>query len=195
MAWPDQEAATNTVRRTLERDQTSPSGPELALRVKGRKRHLLVDTQGLVLEARVHSAKIQDWDGIKTLLKIVARDRLPRLSHLWMDTSYTGQGKGADWVKSALGWTAEIVRHPPKLAPEKVGERVGKGGGSDRPTEALFGAQEVRGSASTPVGRADLFLVGAEPQDEKDYERLAATSEAFVYVAMLRLMARRLARA
>ena len=37
-------------------------------KVKGTKRHLLVDTQGLVLKAKVHSAKIMDWDGIKTLL-------------------------------------------------------------------------------------------------------------------------------
>jgi hypothetical protein len=36
-------------------------------KVKGRKRHLLVDTQGLVLKAKVHSAKIMDWDGIKRL--------------------------------------------------------------------------------------------------------------------------------
>jgi hypothetical protein len=38
-----------------------------------------------------------------------------------MDAGYTGEGKGADyWVQKALGWTAQIVRHPPKLAPEEV---------------------------------------------------------------------------
>jgi putative transposase len=37
-------------------------------KVKGRKRHLLVDTEGFVLKAKVHSAKVMDWDGIKTLL-------------------------------------------------------------------------------------------------------------------------------
>jgi putative transposase len=57
-------------------------GYDGAKKVKGRKRHLLVDTQGLVLEARVHSANIQDRDGIKTLLEPL-RDRLPRrLSHV-----------------------------------------------------------------------------------------------------------------
>ena len=89
-------------------------------KVKGRKRHLLVDTQGLVLKAKVHSAKVQDRDGIELLLELAARDRLPRLCHLWMDAGYTGQGKGADWVHKALGWTAQIVRHPPKLVPEEV---------------------------------------------------------------------------
>jgi putative transposase len=37
-------------------------------KIKGRKRHLLVDTEGFVLKAKVHSAKVMDWDGIKTLL-------------------------------------------------------------------------------------------------------------------------------
>jgi putative transposase len=50
-------------------------------KVRGRKRHLLVDTEGLVLKAKVHSAKVPDQDGIKLLLKGVG-DRLGRLSHL-----------------------------------------------------------------------------------------------------------------
>jgi putative transposase len=65
-------------------------------KVKGRKRHLLVDTQGLVLRVRVHSAQIQDREGIKLLLEVNARDRLPkRLSHLWLDAGYTGENKGS----------------------------------------------------------------------------------------------------
>jgi hypothetical protein len=48
---------------------------------------------------------------------------LGHLSHLWMDAGYTGEGRGADWVQKALGWTAEIVQHPPKLAPEDVMRR------------------------------------------------------------------------
>jgi putative transposase len=82
-------------------------GYDGAKKVKGRKRHLLVDTQGLVLEARVHSAKIQDRDGIKLLLE-PARTALTRLSHVWLDAGYTGQDKGAGWVEGTLGWTAEI---------------------------------------------------------------------------------------
>jgi putative transposase len=88
-------------------------------KVKGRKRHLLVDTQGLVLEAKVHSARVMDRDGIKPLLERI-EGRFPRLSHLWLDAGYNGQGKGADWVQKALGWTAQIVQHPPKVAPQEV---------------------------------------------------------------------------
>ena len=104
-------------------------GYDGAKKVKGRKRHLLVDTLGLVLKARVHGAEIQDRDGIKLLLEIAARERLPkRLSHLWLDAGYTGQDKkGAGWVEKTLGWTAEIVRHPPKPAPEEVVMRGGRG--------------------------------------------------------------------
>ena len=53
-------------------------------KVKGRKRHLLVDTEGFVLKAKVHSAKVMDHEGIKTLLR-KANERFPRLSHLWLD--------------------------------------------------------------------------------------------------------------
>jgi transposase len=96
-------------------------GYDGAKKVKGRKRHLLVVTQGLVLEVRVHNAKIQDRDAIKLLLEPSSPDRLPRLSHLWLDAGYTGQDRGAGWVEKTLGWTAEkIVRHPKKLAPEEV---------------------------------------------------------------------------
>jgi putative transposase len=66
--------------------------------VRGRKRHLLVDTEGLVLKAKVHSAKVPDQDGIKLLLKGV-RDRLPRLSQLWVDAGGTGAGARTGWKR------------------------------------------------------------------------------------------------
>jgi putative transposase len=81
-------------------------GYDGAKKIKGRKRHLLVDTQGLVLEVRVHSAKVADREGIKLLLDPSSPDRLPRLSHLWLDAGYTGEGKGADWVQEVVGWSA-----------------------------------------------------------------------------------------
>ena len=67
-------------------------------KVKGRKRHLLVDTQGLVLKAKVMSAKIMDWDGIKRLLGR-ADAEFPRLSHLWLDALATGER-----TKARVGW-------------------------------------------------------------------------------------------
>src|SRR5437588_10950838 len=59
-------------------------GYDGAKKLTGRKRHLLVDTQGLVLKAKVHSAGIQDRAGVPTLLADV-RELFPRLAHLWVD--------------------------------------------------------------------------------------------------------------
>ena len=86
-------------------------------KVRGRKRHLLVDTEGLVLEAKVHSAKVPDQYGIRLLLER-ARDRLPRLFHLWVDAGYRGRGK--EWAERALGLSVEVVHRSPKPTPEKV---------------------------------------------------------------------------
>src|ERR687884_122474 len=86
-------------------------------KVKGRKRHLLVDTEGLVLKAKVHSAKVPDEDGIKLLLES-ARERLLRLSHLWVDAGYEGRGKR--WAEETMGLSVEVVSKPPKPVPEDV---------------------------------------------------------------------------
>jgi hypothetical protein len=61
-------------------------------------------------------------EGIKVQLE-PSQDRLLRLSQLWLDAGYTAVGKGADWVERKLGWTAQIERHPPKLAPDDVMKR------------------------------------------------------------------------
>ena len=60
--------------------------------MRGRKRHLLVDTEGLVLEAKVRSAKSPDQDGLRLLLES-ARTGISRLQHLWLDAGYQGRGK------------------------------------------------------------------------------------------------------
>ena len=88
-------------------------------KVKGRKRHILVDTEGFVLQAKVHSAQVLDQEGIKALLRR-AEKRFPRLSHLWLDAGYRGEDKGADWVRKTLGWTVDLVERPKKPAPEAV---------------------------------------------------------------------------
>ena len=92
-------------------------GDDGGKKVRGRKCHLLVDAERLVLKAKVHSAKVPDQDGIKLLLKSV-RDCLPRLSHLWVDAGY--QGRGKDWVEKVLGLSIELVHRTPKPMPEKV---------------------------------------------------------------------------
>jgi transposase len=151
-----------------------------------------------VLKARVHSAKVQDREGIKVLLDL-APDHLLRLSHLWMDAGYTGEGKGADWVQRVLGWTAQIVRHPPKMAPDEVMRRWARewakeGVPIDPEKLSLSGARRFGDLPRRWVVERTFSWLGQNRRMSKDYERLAETSETFVYVAMARLMVRRLAR-
>jgi putative transposase len=168
-------------------------------KVKGRKRHLLVDTQGLVLKVRLHSAKVMDRDGIKLLLDPSSSDRLPRLSHLWLDAGYNGQDKGADWVHKVLGWTAEIVRHPEKLAPEEVMKAwVREWNKEEVVAIDLEKLMEEKGPRPFLPKRwiveRTFSWLGQNRRMSKDYERLPESGEAFIYVAMSRLMVRRLAR-
>ena len=170
-----------------------------AKKIKGQKRHLLVDTQGLVLEARVHNANVTDRDGIKLLLAPSSPDRLPRLSHLWLDAGYTGQDRGAAWVERTLGWTAEIVRHPKKLAPEEVMRawvREWHREGVSIDTERFMPHKGPR-SPFLPkrwIVERTFSWLSQNRRMSKDYERLPESGEAFIYAAMSRLMVRRLAR-
>ncbi len=84
-------------------------GYDRARKVSGRKRCLLVDPQGLVLKARVHSAQVTDRDGIKLLLEKV-NDELKELKLIWLDMSY--QGKAMQWLADRLQGMVEIVKKP-----------------------------------------------------------------------------------
>ena len=86
-------------------------GYDGAKKLSGRKRHLLVDTLGMVLKARVHAADLQDRAAVPLVLECAAGE-FPRLEHLWVDQGYTGTGKS--WVEEHLGWSVEVVKHPPK---------------------------------------------------------------------------------
>ena len=156
-------------------------------KVKGRKRHLLVDTQGLVLKAKVHSAGVMDRDGLKLLLEGSIKDQLPRLKHVWLDSGYKGEGKGKQWIEKNLGWTTEIVQHPIK----------------PRGVIALEGTVIDWSRIMPPPGfrvlprrwviERTLSWLGQNRRLSKDYERLTDTSEAMIYAAMTRLMVRRMA--
>ena len=61
-------------------------------KVRGRKRHLLVDTKGLVLKAKVHSARLPEQDGLRLLLESVGPGA-SSMKHLWLDAGYQGRGK------------------------------------------------------------------------------------------------------
>jgi putative transposase len=159
-------------------------------KVKGRKRHLLVDTQGLVLKAKVHAASVMDRDGVKPLLKR-AKELFPRLSHLWLEAGYNGRGKGKDWVEKTLGLTAEVVRHPPR--PRYVWVKEGEEPDWEKLRQLLL-PPGFRALPRRWVVERTFSWIDQNRRMSKDYEKLAETGEAFVLVAMTRLMRRRLAR-
>lgn len=159
--------------------------------VKGRKRHLLVDTEGLVLKATVHPADIMDRDGVKLLLTESIRAVFPRLRHIWLDAGYNGKGKGKDWIERAVGWSAEIVAH--RRRPSKIWIF------EDLPDDQIDWSKYLppRGFLVLPrrwVVERTYAWQSQQHRLSKDYERLCSTSEAFIYVTMIRLMLRRLAR-
>jgi putative transposase len=163
--------------------------------VRGRKRHLLVDTEGLVVEARVHSAKVPDQDGIRRLLE-PAHSRLPRLSYLWVDAGYRGRGK--EWVEQALGLEVEVVNRSPKPTPEKILRVWAREWFKEGHQMDLSKLPTRPGFENLPrrwVAERTFAWISHNRRMAKDYERLCATGEAFIHVAMTRLMVRRLARA
>ena len=146
----------------------------------GRKRHLLVDTEGLVLKAVVHPANEPDGTGARPLLAAL-RGLLPRLELIWVDGGY--KRAFADWVAATLGWRVEVVQHP------DAGLRyVWVAPGQPVPARpAGFRVLPRR----WVVERTFAWL-GGYRRLSKDYERLCATSEAMVQLSAIRLMIKRL---
>jgi putative transposase len=160
-------------------------GYDGAKKLNGRKRHLLVDTQGLVLRAKVHRADLPDRAAVSLVLAGI-RDFFPRIAHRWTDQGYNGTGKS--WIEEQLRWTVEIVRHPPKPR------------GIWAPIDAVIDWEAIipkgfRGVLPRRwvVERTFGWLLQSR-RLSKDYERLSDTSEALIYATLTRLMARRLAR-
>ena len=165
-------------------------------KIKGRKRHLLVDTEGFVLKVKVHSAKVMDHEGIKALLR-KADERFTRLSHLWLDAGYRGEDKGKDWVEKTLGWSAELVERPKKPAPERVLMAWAREWATEGVKADWKKLMPPEGFLILPrrwVVERTFSWIDQQRRMSKDYERLCASGEALVYAAMIRLMTRRLAR-
>jgi putative transposase len=164
-------------------------------KVRGRKRHLLVDTEGLVLKAKIHSAKLPDQDGLRLLLES-ARTGLSRLKHLWLDAGY--EGRGRRWDEEVMGLSVELVRKPKKPVPEKVAKRWAEEWAKEGRKVDWQTLMAPRGYVTLPrrwVVERTFSWLSQNRRMSKDYERLCASAEAFVYVAMIRLMVRRLVRA
>jgi putative transposase len=103
-------------------------------KVKGRKRHVLVDTEGLVLKAKIHAASVFDRDGVKELLAGPVGELFPRLSHLWLDAGYTTARAKA----RTLGGEGVGPERGGSASPEAVD--VGAGRPRAPSTSCLYGA-------------------------------------------------------
>lgn len=89
-------------------NQAGPRGYDGGKKLTGRKRHLLVDTLGLLLVVLVTAANVSDPAGARQVA-LVAKPRYPRLRHLWADSTYGGTLVA--WLATWCGWVLEIVRH------------------------------------------------------------------------------------
>lgn len=136
-----------------------------------------MDTQGLVLRAVVHEASLPDREGARLVLEGV-REVYPRLQKIWADMGYRGE-QLQEWTKTACGCEIEIVQKPATVMRCVAGEPP-----APRPAFTVLPRRWV-------VERTFGWL-GRGRRMSKDYEYLAATSEAWIYVSMGRLMLKRL---
>ncbi len=138
-------------------------------KIKGRKRFTLVDTLGLLIAVRVVAASVPEREGAKQLLETLhqERHRVPQLARIWVDGGFSGEDF-LRWVIDTFRWILEVVLRP----------------------------EGAKGFALLPkrwtVERTYGWLHWCRRLN-LDYERLPASEEAFIHIAMIRLMLRRLA--
>lgn len=157
---------SQSVRTT---EQGGVRGYDAGKKVAGRKRHLLVDTLGLILLVCVHPANVQDRDGARLVLAAL-RKRFGWLCCIWADGGYAGEL--IQWVRGLRPWRRvrlEIIKHPKALGHFKVLPR------------------------RWVVERTFAWL-GRSRRLSKDYEHTVSSSESFIYISMIRLMLARLTR-
>lgn len=141
-----------------------------------------MDTQGLVIKAKVHPADIHDQEGAKLLLAPLA-GKLPRMAKVWSDSAYQGLKR---WVEETLGWDLEVVKH------WWTGLRwVWVPEGQEPPALEIPSGFQVL--PRRWVVERTFGWLGRNRRLSKDYEFLPETEEAFIYLGMVRLMLRRLA--
>jgi putative transposase len=137
-----------------------------------------------------------DYEGIKTLLR-EADETFPRLRHLWLDAGYRGEDKGGDWVEKNFGWSIELLERQRKPAPKEVLMRWAKEWAEKGVAVDWEKFMPPKGFQVLPrrwVVERTIAWIDHNRRMSKDYERLPESGEAFIYVAMSRLMLKRLAR-
>jgi putative transposase len=145
-----------------------PRGFDMAKKVKGRKRHIVTDTEGSLLAVLVQTANTQDNHGAVPLLQIIGR-MFPGLRHIFADRVYQGP-KLLAAIEDLGKWTIEIVTRS-----ESVG---------------TFKAEPRRW-----VVERTLAWLSRNRRLAKDFEASIASAEAWVLIASIRQLSRRLARA
>jgi transposase len=141
-------------------------GYDAGKKINGRKRHIAVDTAGLLLTVLVTAASVQDRDAAKPLLWNL-RKAFPQIRLAWADGGYAG--KLVTWAKTALKLTLEIVKRPDDLHTFKVLPRRW-------------------------VVERTLAWITRHRRTIRDHERLPAHHETYIYWSMIIIMTRRLAR-
>jgi putative transposase len=131
----------------------------------------LVDTLGLILEVRVHAADIQDRDGAKQVLDPLQVTHW-RLKKIWADASY--RGELIEWVRNLRQGRGRRRIHLEIVAKSQDGK---------------FVVLPKRWIVERTFG-----WLGRSRRLSKDYEALCETGEAWIFIAMIHLMAKRLAR-
>ena len=144
-----------------------PRGFDAGKRVKGRKRHILTDTGGLLVAGIVHAASVQDRDGAVPLIATM-RYLCPWLRHLIADAGYGGP-KLKQALRKLGTWRVEIVRR----------------------------SDHAKGFQLLPkrwVVERTLAWLGRNRRLAKDFEATIASATAWLYIASIRLLSKRLAR-